>query len=110
MELDVSIENDSLSIHIDNPFRLNLESIIDGINNFADSKGCRMDELDINGLIPRMIRGIAGCENGCPADALSLISEGVKNFELEYIEGGILTAKAVTEEGKTIALKMFPHF
>ncbi len=55
-------------------------------------------------------RGIAGCESGCPADALSFISEGFKNFELIYIDGGILTAKAITEKEKTISLKMFPHF
>ena len=55
-------------------------------------------------------RGIAGCENGCPADALSFISGGFKNFELAYIEGGILIAKAMSENGKTIFLKVFSHF
>jgi hypothetical protein len=110
MELDVSIDNDSFSIHIDNPFSLDLENILKNFENFAASKGCRVNGLDIKGLIPKMVRGIAGCENGCPADALSFISEGFKNFELAYIEGGILTAKAITEKGKTIFLKMFPHF
>ena len=110
MELDVSIDNDSFSIHIDNPFSLDLENILKNFENFAASKGCRLNRLDIKGLLPKMVRGIAGCENDCPADALSLISEGFKNFELAYIEGGILTAKAITGNGKTVFLKMFPHF
>jgi len=110
MELDVSIDNDSLSIHIDNPFSLDLENISGKIEEFAASKGCRVNGLDIKGLLPKMVRGIAGCESGCPADALSLISEGFKYFELAYIEGGILTAKAITEKGKMIFLKDVPSF
>lgn len=110
MELDVSIDNDSVAIHIDNPFSLDLENILENIENFATSKGCRVNGLDIKGLIPKMVRGIAGCESGCPSDALSFISEGFKSFELAYIDGGILTAKAITEKEKTIFLKMFPHF
>lgn len=110
MELDVSIDNDSVTINIDNPFSLDLENILKNIENFADSKGCSLNGLNIMGLIPKMVKGIAGCENGCPADALTFTSEGFKNFELAYIEGGILTAKAITEKGKKISLKMFPNF
>jgi hypothetical protein len=110
MELAVSIDNDSFSIHIDNPFSLDLEAIVESIEKFAATKECRLNGLDIKGLLPRMVRGIAGCESGCPADAQYFASEGYKNFELVYIEGGILTAKAVTEKGNTIFLKMFPYF
>lgn len=110
MDLDVSIDNDSVSIHIDNPFRLNLDEIVESIEKFAAIKGCRLNGLDIKGLLPKIVRGIAGCENDCPADALYFVSEGYKNFELAYIEGGIITAKAVTGKGNTIFLKMFPHF
>jgi hypothetical protein len=69
-----------------------------------------LNVFDIKGLLPKMVRGIAGCEGGCPANALELVSSGFKNFDLAYIEGGILTAKAELENGKTLNLKMFPDF
>lgn len=110
MELDISMDNDSLSIPINNPFRLDVDSIAEKIEAFASSKGVRLNGLDIKGLLPRMVRGIAGCEGGCPANALELVGIGFKNFELAYIEGGILTAKVVLENGKVLYFKMFPDF
>ena len=80
------------------------------IDAFASSKGINFDNLDIRGLIPKMVKGIAGCERGCPADAKGLVSRGVSDFELEYIEGGILSATAKTADGTAISLKMFPDF
>ena len=84
MELDIKIGGDSLSIPISNPFQLELDSMIETIKNFASSKGIRLDNLDIRGLIPKMVKGIAGCEKGCPADAKGLVSRGVSDFELEW--------------------------
>ena len=110
MELSVGIEKDSLSIPIDNPFRIDLNSIMKRIEEFAASKGAGLDDMFINELIPGMIKGIAGCEAGCPSDAKRFVSQGFKNFELDYIEGGILTAKAATTNGKTLSIKMFPDF
>lgn len=110
MELDVSIEKEKISIHIDNPFRLDLNSIVKEIEDFAVSRGLKLNGLDIKGLIPKMVRGIAGCENGCPSNALELVNSGVKNFKISYIEGGILTAETMTEGKKTISFKMFPEF
>ncbi|MFZ3065400.1 MAG: hypothetical protein WA277_08975 [Nitrospirota bacterium] len=110
MELNVSVEKDSISISIDNPFRLDLDSIMKRIEEFAASKGAGLDGMFINELIPGMIKGIAGCEAGCPSDAKRFVSQGFKNFELDYIEGGILTAKAATINGKTLSVKMFPDF
>ena len=110
MELDIKIGSDSLSIPISNPFQLELGSMMDKILDFASSKGIKLDNLDIRGLIPKMVKGIAGCEKGCPADAKGLVSRGVSDFDLEYIEGGILSAKAKTAEGTPIFLKMFPDF
>jgi hypothetical protein len=110
MELDIKIDNNSLSIPINNPFHLELDPIMKQINAFASEKGSNIDSLDIKGLIPKMVKGIAGCERGCPADAKGMVSKGVKNFELEYIEGGILSATAKTSTGKIIHLKMFPDF
>ena len=110
MELDVKIGSDSLSVPISNPFRLELDSMIHKIMDFASSKGINLDNLDIRGLIPKMVKGIAGCEKGCPADAKGLVSRGVTDFELEYIEGGILSARAKTDNGTAIFFKMFPDF
>ncbi|MEW6107668.1 MAG: hypothetical protein AB1632_00650 [Nitrospirota bacterium] len=110
MELDVSLGNDSLSITIDNPFRLDLDSVMKKIEDFLSEKGTDLDCMDIKGLIPRMVKGIAGCEKGCPANAKSLVSQGFKNFQLNYIEGGILSATASTGDGKVLSLKMFPEF
>ena len=110
MELDIKIGGDSLSIPISNPFQLELDPMIEKIKQFASSKGIGLDNLDIKGLIPKMVKGIAGCEKGCPADAKGLVSRGVRDFELEYIEGGILSAKAKTADGTAIFIKMFPDF
>jgi hypothetical protein len=110
MELDIKIDNDSLSIPIENPFHLDLDSMVDQIKEFASSKGANLNGLDIGNLIPKMVKGIAGCERGCPADAKGMVSRGVNNFELTYIEGGILSATAKTAGGKIIHLKMFPDF
>lgn len=110
MDLDVIIEKSCLTIHINNPFRLDIEDIYKKIYDFAVSKGTTLSDLDIKGLIPKMVRGIAGCEGGCPANALQLVEMGFKNFELSYIEGGILLAKANTPDGKSLELKMFPEF
>ena len=110
MELDISIEKGSLSIPIEDPFHLDIDSIIEKIEGFVASKGAGLDGLAIKDLIPRMVKGIAGCEAGCPSDAKHFVSRGFKNFELAYIEGGILTAKAATTNGKPFIIKMFPDF
>ena len=69
-----------------------------------------MNGMDVRGLLPRMVKGIAGCEGGCPADAKDLVSRGFQRFEMEYIEGGILSAKAKDLNGRLIHFKMFPEF
>jgi len=109
LELDVKIGNDSLLIPINNPFNMELELVVQQIEEFASSKGIVLKGLNLKGLIPKMIRGIAGCEQGCPADAKNLIARGFKDFELKYIEGGILSAEAAITNGK-LCLKMFPDF
>ena len=110
MELDIKIGSASLSIPIDKPFQLELDSMMNKIEAFATSKGVDLGSLDIKGLIPMMVKGIAGCEKGCPSDAKGLVSRGVRDFELKYIEGGILSASAKTSDNTTISLKMFPDF
>ena len=110
MELDVKADGKSLAVPISDPFRVNLAELVSKVSAFLDSEGVRSADLDIEGLIPKMIKGIAGCEGGCPADAKSLVRNGFRNFQLDYVEGGILTASAQDSAGRPVVLKMFPDF
>ncbi len=110
MLLDVILGKDSLTITIEDPFHFDSDSVMREINGFASSKNISLDDVDVKGLIPKMIRGIAGCESGCPANAKSLVERGYGNFDLKYIEGGILSAHANLKKGNTLQIKMFPEF
>jgi len=110
MELDISIGAKKLAIPISDPFRLDMESIMGRIDSFLSAQEAVAEGLDIRELLPKLVKGIAGCEGGCPADAKSLVERGYKNFKLAYIEGGILQAQVTSKNGKHISLKMFPDF
>ena len=110
MVLDVVIDEASITLLIDKPFKPDLDAIITQIEGFAFSKQADIGALDIRGLILRMINGIAGCERGCPANAQVLVSTGYKEFDVRYVEGGILTARIMTRDGSVLYLKMFPNF
>ena len=110
MVLDVIINNVSVSVQIDKPFQPDLDAIHSQVERFASSRGIDIADLDVKGLILKMIRGIVGCERGCPANAKNLESTGHKGFEVRYVEGGILTAHMLTAEGGTFDLKIFPDF
>lgn len=110
MILEAKVQDAAITIQVADVFRADLEAIDTQIADLATSKGIDIADLDIRGLLPAMIKGIAGCERGCPADAKSLIARGYKSFELRYIEGGILTAQAKTPGGTMLILKMFPDF
>ncbi len=110
MKLDVSIDKDSLSITIDDPFLYDLDALTERISAFLLSKGAHLDKNAIRELIPAMIKGIAGCEQGCPSDAKRLVSRGYKDFKLSYIDGGILSAEARTENQEVLSIKLFPDF
>ena len=108
--LDVIINDASASFQIDAPFQADIDVLCSQIERFASLKGTDITALDVRGLIPKMIRGIAGCERGCPANAQDLVSSGYKGFDMQYVEGGILTARRMTAGGSMLALKMFPDF
>jgi hypothetical protein len=110
MELDVRINGEGISINIENPFHLDLDNIISRIDQLFTARGAKANGLDIRGLLPRMVKGIAGCEAGCPANAKSLVEQGHGNFVLQYVEGGILTATANTAGGEKLTFKLFPDF
>ncbi len=110
MLLDVMLGKDSRTITIEDPFHFDLASVIKEIEGFAASKSVSLSGIDVTGLIPKMIRGIAGCENGCPSNAKGLVEQGYRNFILKYIEGGILSAEADLGTGGVLQFKMFPEF
>ena len=110
MLLDVIIDKDSLPIEIPDPYHPNLDAIVGSIGRFASSKSADLSGMDVRGLVPAMIRGVAGCERGCPANAKDLVSKGFQRFDLEYVEGGILTATASAGSDRSFCLKMFPDF
>ncbi len=110
MDIDVNISNKSLTINIENPHRFDLNQVTERIRDFGKMSGCNLSDIDLEGLIHRMIRGVAGCEAGCPSDAKGLIREGFNGFNLSYIEGGILSAEARLKDGQTLTLKVFPEF
>ena len=110
MLLDIILGNDSFTITIEDPFHFSMAAVMKEIENFAASKEISLSDIDVTGLIPKMIRGIAGCENGCPSNAKSLVERGYRNFDLKYIEGGILSAEVSLRGGNILQLKMFPEF
>ena len=110
MDIDVSINSDSLSINIEDPYKFDLSRVTGDILDFGNKFGVDLIPYDMDKLIPRMIRGVAGCEGGCPSDAQSLVREGFGAFKLEYVEGGILTAFNTLENGKPLQVKIFPDF
>jgi len=110
MVCEVIIGGASVTIPIAQPLRPDLDDIIVRIERFALSKGTDISTLEVRGLISEMIKGIVGCESGCPADAKGLILRGFKGFDLAYVEGGILTARSTSGDRSLLHLKMFPDF
>lgn len=110
MDLEVRLDSESMDFAIDDPYHPDLDRIIGRIGMFMNAQGMISNGLDIQGLLPLMIRGVVGCEEGCPANARDLVERGYRDFSLEYIEGGILTAKALTPDGRALMIKLFPEF
>lgn len=110
MDIDISIEKESLTVNIENPHNFNVSHVIKSIVDFGMKFGIDLAPLELGKLIPRMVRGVAGCEGGCPSDAKSLVNEGFRNFSLSYVEGGILSAVHTLGNGKLFSIKIFPEF
>jgi len=108
--IEIIIDKSSETIQIDEAFKLDLEALVARFEKFAEMHNADISSLNFRGLVPKMVRGIMGCERGCPADAKDLISKGYQGFKLQYIEGGILTAKAVASDSRPVSIKMFPDF
>jgi hypothetical protein len=116
MEIDVKIGEESISIEVDNPFKLDIGVTESKITEFARLLGTDLSRLNVGNLIARMIKGVAGCEHGCPADAKTLVRQGFGRFNLSYIDGGILAASCPAFDAgpeaphKSLVIKVFPDF
>lgn len=110
MDIDISINGESLTINVDNPHRFDVNGVMGDITGFGKKFGVDLAPYEIDKLIPKMIRGVAGCEAGCPSDAMGVARRGFGKFKIEYIEGGILTASQKLENGKPLEVKVFPDF
>lgn len=110
MDLDVVIGNESLPVNIENPFRFDIASVMSNIIDFGNKNEVDLVPFQLDELIKRMIKGVAGCEAGCPSDAKSIVRDGFGNFALDYVEGGILTATQGLDNNKTLQIKIFPGF
>ncbi|GBE05125.1 MAG TPA: hypothetical protein ENG95_04270 [Nitrospirae bacterium] len=110
MDIGVSIGKESLDVNILNPHKVDLDKVMKNIVEFGSRLEIDLTGLKIEKLIPKMIRGVAGCEGGCPADAKGLVRQGFGGFSLSYIEGGILSAVCTLDNGQPFSVNIFPEF
>lgn len=114
MDLEINYANDGLHLEVENPYKMDVKKVASEMEEFLKSKGlgdASIKELYFVDLLPKMVRGVAGCEAGCPANAHSLVRSGFRKYFLEYIEGGILSAKhSFDNESQTMEIKVFPDF
>ena len=110
MDIDININGKSLSINVENPHRFDVSGAMEEIARFGETYGVNLSPYELDTLIPLMIRGVAGCEAGCPSDAMGVVRKGFGNFRLSYIEGGILTAAQNLDNGDPLEVKIFPDF
>jgi hypothetical protein len=110
MDIDVTIGREAFSLHVDNPYRLDAANTARRIRDFAQKQGIDINGLDLDGLIRSMVSGVFGCEEGCPADAKRLVSQGYETFQLQYTEGGILSATCTVGNSGQVTIRIFPNF
>ncbi len=110
MDIDVRINGESVTFNVENPHRFNVSDVMEAIVSFGNKFGVNLSPYELDRLIPKMIRGVAGCEAGCPSDAMGVARRGFGGFRIEYVEGGILQAAQDLENGASLEVKIFPDF
>lgn len=110
MEIEFEIHGNTYSKTTENPFNLDTKQLVEEFKKYLSERSIYIKDVDLEGLIPRMIKGVFGCEEGCPADAKRLVAEGYDGFKLEYIEGGILKAEYDMGDSVTLSVKVFPDY
>lgn len=91
------------TIPLPNPHHTDAGELAEKVRDITSQYGLNIEKLDVVGLIPRMIKGVSGCERGCAGNAKGLVADGHPGFELEYGDG-ILTAK-----GGGLTLRLYPE-
>ena len=113
MDIEISFAGDALHLEVENPYKMNTGEVATKMSAFLKDKGvddAHIKELFLSDLLPKMVRGVAGCEAGCPANAHMLVRTGFKDYSLQYIEGGILSAKQSPGSSQVVEIKVFPDF
>lgn len=110
MDVDISIGGESINLRIENPYNSDMSNLVNSIVDFGKKFNTDLEGHKIERLLRKMIRGVAGCEGGCPSDAKSFVKEGFGDFSLFYIEGGILLARQSLKNGNLFSVKIFPEF
>jgi len=110
MEIDVHFMGRSLPIKVTDPHHMDTGRVVNEIVTFLNGDAGGTDNLRLEDLLPRMVRGVAGCEGGCPSNAKGLVRAGFLDYHLDYVEGGILTATREVAPGNRLEIKIFPEF
>ncbi|RMF81484.1 MAG: hypothetical protein D6739_09200 [Nitrospirae bacterium] len=110
MEFDIRFQGRSLPLKVEDPYRFDAQQLAEEVHTFLDGAAREAGELHLAELLPRMVRGVAGCEAGCPADAKHLVRTGFRDYELAYVDGGILTARRDLAPGAPLEIRLFPDF
>jgi hypothetical protein len=110
MDIDVHFMGRTLPIKLSDPHRMDTTAVVGEIEAFLNGDAGSPDAMHLAELLPRMVRGVAGCEGGCPSNAKSLVRVGFRDYHLDYVEGGILTAAREVAPGQRLEIKIFPEF
>ena len=110
MDIDVHFMGRSLPIKVSDPHHMDTGQVVGDIVTFLNGDAGGTDTLHLEELLPRMVRGVAGCEGGCPSNAKGLVRAGFLDYHLDYVEGGILTAAREVAPGQRLEIKIFPEF
>ena len=110
MDIDVHFMGNTLPIKVKDPHRMDTAAVVGDIAAFLNGDAGATDNLYLHDLLPRMVRGVVGCEGGCPSNAKGLVRAGFRDYHLDYVEGGILTAAREVAPGRRLEIKIFPEF
>jgi len=110
MDIDVHFMGRTLPIKLSDPHRMDTPAVVGEIEAFLNGDAGNADAMHLAELLPRMVRGVAGCEGGCPSNAKGLVRAGFHDYHLDYVEGGILTATREVAPGQRLEIKIFPEF
>ena len=90
MEISIGVGSDSISIVVENPFHIDLDSVVGQIEAFCSLKGAALNGVDVRGLIPKMIRVLQGAREDALLMQRSLSTEALRSLALPMLREGFL--------------------